>query len=131
LVSGPNGFSAFPVFQSVDVNTNGAPRTATYRFTPPGGSWDASKEGTYTVSVGSNQVFDTASPPNVAKVGPIGKFIASFPRNYIVDNIADENDGDTSPGRLSLREAVGLANVHSPAADTISFDPTLFAVPRT
>src|SRR5207244_703948 len=39
-VTGPNGFSALADFVGVDVNTNGTPRTVTYRLTPPGGAWD-------------------------------------------------------------------------------------------
>ncbi len=39
-VSGRPGFPALPVFLGVDLNADGTPRTATYRLTPPGGSWD-------------------------------------------------------------------------------------------
>ena len=42
----------------------------------------------------------------------------------VVNTLADENDGDYSPGHLSLREAISLANAN-PAADAISFDPSL------
>ena len=31
------GFTALPEFLGVDLNTDGTPRTATYRLTPPGG----------------------------------------------------------------------------------------------
>src|SRR5262245_25106132 len=43
---------------------------------------------------------------------------------FVVDNIADENDGDTSAGHLSLREAIGLANA-DPDHDTIVFAAAL------
>ena len=44
--------------------------------------------------------------------------------SLVVDTLADENDGDNSPGHLSLREAIDLANAN-PMPDTISFDPSL------
>ncbi|MBK6724986.1 MAG: hypothetical protein IPG58_17485 [Acidobacteria bacterium] len=44
-VTGPNAFGATPLFISVDVNTNGTPRVATYSLIPPGGSWDAGDNG--------------------------------------------------------------------------------------
>jgi len=50
--------------------------------------------------------------------------------NLTVDTNVDENDGDYSPGDLSLREAVGLAN-GSVGPDTITFDAAVFATPQT
>ncbi|MCZ7648897.1 MAG: hypothetical protein M5U26_27185 [Planctomycetota bacterium] len=46
--------------------------------------------------------------------------------NLIVDNAADEDDGDFGPGDFSLREAVGLANFNG-GANAIGFDPALTA----
>jgi len=68
VVSGPNAFSGTPTLQSIDTNTNGTPRTATYRLTPPGGSWDNGDNGTYTI--------DTADPPDAA-VDTSGNPVAS------------------------------------------------------
>lgn len=42
--------------------------------------------------------------------------------NLVVDTLVDESDGDFSPGDLSLREAIELANAN-PVPDTISFFP--------
>jgi hypothetical protein len=58
-VTGPNSFSQIATLVSVDQNTDGTPRTATYQITPPGGSWDTADNGTYTVSVQATQVSDT------------------------------------------------------------------------
>ena len=52
------------------------------------------------------------------------------PGDLVVSTVLDESDGDLSPGDLSLREAIGLANA-SAAAETIMFDPILFAAPQT
>ena len=44
--------------------------------------------------------------------------------NYLVDTVIDEFDGDFSAGDLSLREAVGLANI-DPMAREIRFAPSM------
>lgn len=41
---------------------NGAPKTATYTATPPGGSWNATDNGTYTISLIGKEVGDDGSP---------------------------------------------------------------------
>lgn len=46
------------------------------------------------------------------------------PSVIIVDSIFDENDGDTSLGNLSLREAIEISNLN-PLNDVIMFDPGL------
>ena len=46
---------------------------------------------------------------------------------FVVDILADEDDGNVLPGDLSLREAIRLANENTGAADTIEFAPTLTA----
>lgn len=57
-VTGPGGFNVAAAFVSVDVNTNGTPRIATYSIVPPGGSWDLADNGTYNVVMQAFQVFD-------------------------------------------------------------------------
>jgi hypothetical protein len=58
-VTGP-GFTQNATFVSATPTGNGTPRTATYRITPPGGSWNDADNGTYTIVLNPNQVFDTA-----------------------------------------------------------------------
>ena len=54
-----------------------------------------------------------------------------LPTVYVVDITADESDGNTLPGDLSLREAIELANAN-PGADIITFDTAgVFATPQT
>src|SRR5439155_18415214 len=75
VVQGPGG--SIPVtFVSIDQSSDGSPRTATYQFTPPGGSWDAGDAGTYTVVLQANQVSDTAG--NNAASATIGSFTVSL-----------------------------------------------------
>lgn len=77
LVTGPNGFSVLATFVSVNNPSNGTPCTATYTITPPNGSWDMSANGTYTLTLQPNQVFDTAG--NTAVSANIGTFNVNIP----------------------------------------------------
>jgi hypothetical protein len=133
-ITGSNGFVALPTLASVDVNSNGTPRVATYQFTPPGGSWDLPDSASYSVSVVPNQVFDIDSPaPNAVPASPLMTVQVAMPRVFVVDHAVDENDGNFSPGNLSFREAIALANasVNDTAPDLITFDPVVFGAPQT
>ena len=58
-VTGPGGFDQPATFAGVTPTGDGAPRTATYHVTPPGGTWDAADRGDYTVALAADQVRDT------------------------------------------------------------------------
>lgn len=75
-VTGPNGFNAIPSFVAVDIMTNGTPRVATYSFVPPGGSWDAGDNGSYTLSVQANQVSSTTGA--FVPAGIVGTFTVTI-----------------------------------------------------
>ncbi|MBX7106303.1 MAG: right-handed parallel beta-helix repeat-containing protein, partial [Gemmataceae bacterium] len=109
----------------VSFTGSGVSVTATYEFTPPGGSWDFFDGGVYTLNMIANQVFDTDGPSSVL-AGPLGSFTVSIPQTLVVDNVLDEDDTDYSAGDFSLREALRLANTASPGGiDTITFAPAL------
>lgn len=59
-VSGPSDFYQQAQFLLVDPEDDGTPRTVSYRIIPPGGSWDASDRGQYTIALNADQVLDTA-----------------------------------------------------------------------
>jgi len=121
----PDGVTKLPITAAaVDINTNGTPRVATYSFAPPGGAWDALDAGIYTVVMNANQVFDTDVPPNAVVAGTIGTFAVTIPSSIVVNATNDESV-DTD-GKTSLREALIRANKALGAADTITFDKTLF-----
>jgi hypothetical protein len=75
IVTGPNAFSENATLLSVNSHSNGSPLTAMYSITPPGGSWQSSGNGTYTISLQGGQVFDTAG--NAAAAGAIGNFVVN------------------------------------------------------
>jgi glucose/arabinose dehydrogenase len=72
LVTGVNGFSQLATRVNVSVSTDGSPRTATYRLTAPGGTWDTTDNGTYTVALRTGQVADTSG--NTAAAATLGTF---------------------------------------------------------
>ena len=77
VVSGPGGFTAAAAFVSVNVNSNGTARTATYSFSAPGGTWDTADTGTYTISLQAGQVSDTSG--NFAAAASLGTFAYPAP----------------------------------------------------
>lgn len=58
---------------------NGTPLTATYTITPPGGTWDAADNGTYTVSLAAGAVTDTSNNPVAAGAGSFTVAIGTTP----------------------------------------------------
>lgn len=122
-VAGPNGFTTWATYQGVDTNTNGTPRIATYSFVPPGGAWDAADNGTYTITLTKNAVYDYSA--NAVPAGDIGQFSVSASSGSIIVT----NDLDSGAG--SLRAALAMANASPGTHDVITFDPTFFNVART
>jgi hypothetical protein len=58
-VTGPGGYDQLAQFLSIDVSSNGSPRTATYSIPPPNSvEWLFANNGTYTLTLRSNQVAD-------------------------------------------------------------------------
>jgi len=127
----PDGLTLLPIAAAtVDVNTNGTPRVATYSFAPPGGSWDGTDAGTYTVVMNANQVFDLDTPtPAAAAAGTIGTFSVTIPSVYVVNATNDE--ATDTDGKTSLREALALANKAPNTLDTIAFDKSVFTSQKT
>ncbi|MEG4962459.1 Ig-like domain-containing protein, partial [Microcoleus sp. K4-C2] len=72
LVVNWSGGAIPATFVSVDTNSNGTPRTATYSFTPPGGIWDNTDNGTYTVNLQASQVKDAVG--NLSAASSLGTF---------------------------------------------------------
>ena len=59
-------FSQLASLVSVNNTVNGTPRTATYRFTAPGGTWDSTDNGTYSFALQTGQVTDTSGKGTVS-----------------------------------------------------------------
>jgi glucose/arabinose dehydrogenase len=76
-VTSSNGFSQVATLVNVDNNTNGTPRTATYRINAPGTTWTTANNGSYSIGLLANQVRDTAG--NFASAGTLGNFSINIP----------------------------------------------------
>ncbi len=116
------GFSTFATFVSADQAADAPAIIATYMFTPPGGSWDASDVGTYEVTLPASAIQNTANVFNDAIT--LGTIQAQFATTFAVTNTAD-----TGPG--SLRQAILDANANAGFLDTIVFALPLFSTPQT
>ena len=80
----------------------------------------------------SSQTYDQRGGPYSRNDGG-GVDIGAYERQglqWVVDTTVDEDDGDSSAGDLSLREAIRIVNNHA-GDDTITFDPTVFGTPQT
>jgi hypothetical protein len=79
LVTGTNGYSQLAQLISVDVPSDGTPRTATYAINPPSGPfWTDADSGIYSVFMQTNQVLDTEEV--AVPAAQLGQFTASVPR---------------------------------------------------
>ncbi|NJK34239.1 MAG: DUF4114 domain-containing protein [Oscillatoriales cyanobacterium SM2_2_1] len=86
-VTGPNGFNTLATFVSVDTNTNGTPRQATYQITAPGGTFDFADVGSYSIALEANQVSDDAG--QFAAASTLGSFSVSIPSPGFLTKIGD------------------------------------------
>ena len=124
IVTGPNGFSEVATLQSVNSNSNGSPRTATYYITPPGGSWKPASNGTYTIAMQGDQVFDVAGNATV------GGALATFNFNAGIlpspapgaPNLAAASDtgASSTDGITQLNNASTSAELQFSVGSTVS-----------
>jgi hypothetical protein len=132
LIGDPGGLNLIGVGNITGVSANLGPLalnggiTETHALLPGSPAIDT---GDPTIAP-NNAVFDQRGGPflRVANgAGGLRADMGAYERqtvaglNLEVSNRLDWVDGDTSPGQLSLREAIGLAN-GSIGADTITFD---------
>ncbi|WP_218159339.1 hypothetical protein, partial [Alloyangia pacifica] len=76
-VTGPGG-ALTVTGVSLDVGSDGTPRSATYTVAAPGGSWDTADNGAYTVALLGGQVVDTSGNP-VAADAALASFNVAVP----------------------------------------------------
>jgi hypothetical protein len=76
-VSGPHGFKQTATLTGKSVAAKGGIIVATYRIKAPGGTWNATDNGTYTFALGAKQVKDAAG--NAAAARTLGKLKVVVP----------------------------------------------------
>jgi hypothetical protein len=102
-VYGPNNFSAIATLVKLSQSTNGTSITATYSFTPPGGKWDSTDNGTYSLYLLANQVKDVkgvyASPRllgNFQVTAPAADWFSTHLQTPALQNEVRSLDADHS-----------------------------------
>ncbi len=112
-VSGPGG-ALVVSGASEATSTDGSPKTGVYTISAPGGSWDFTDNGTYTISMLANQVSDiavsgTISPLSVAANSNLGSFDVNIPApsHSIAALSAVKNEGNsgTTPFTFTITRA--------------------------
>lgn len=78
-VTGPNGFSNLVAFVGADLPLDGSPLTGSYSIPAPGGIWDVTDNGTYTITLLAGQVSDTLN--NAVPETVLGGFSVAIPAN--------------------------------------------------
>ncbi len=100
LVTGPNGFSAPATLLTAAAPTTGIggyqTTIATYQIAAPGGEWAAGQDGTYSITLLPNQVFDKTA--NAAADGVVGTFAADFTPPTATAQAPDLTDTTATPG---------------------------------
>jgi len=86
----PHGNALTVKSVSVDNSAPGTPRAVTYTVATPGGGWSADNDGTYTVKLLANQVFDRAG--NAAAANS-----ATFDVNIPIPDITPPTAAITAP----------------------------------
>jgi len=97
-ITGPNGYNQLATFMSSSPSSDNATIDATYQVTAPGGSWDYNDTGTYTISLETNQVADTAILANYVAAGSLDGFLVNIPNTAPVVNAGSNqtaNEGQT------------------------------------
>jgi hypothetical protein len=108
-VTGPSSFDQLATLVSVNVNTNGTPRVATYQITAPGGIWDGADNGTYTVSMEANQVRDTANNPVAS--GTLGSFNVNAPATVSLTASMPNATENVTPGVYTISRTGSTTNL--------------------
>ena len=120
-VVGPGGFDENGIFVTVDNVTNGPQRTATYRITPPGGTWDGFDNGAYRIIARNGRIDDTNG--NSVAAGEIGSFLVDVPFNdstapiVTLENVSPDADAPTGVVRSDFTVQISASDPESGIQD--------------
>lgn len=102
-VTGPGGFNQLASFVScTTAPTVGSAITAIYRVTAPGGFWDSTDDGTYTVTLQSGQVKDPSNN-SAASNTTLGTVVSSMPNLTSAGGGTVTFTGTASPDTMRFR----------------------------
>lgn len=121
-VTGPNGFSTLATLVSLDPNASGTARTATYKFTAPGGFFDSADNGKYTATLQSNQVQDLNG--NFAAANVIGTFDVNAPLAVLTSNGTFVVNGTAGNDTIAMSVSPGKTLTAKVNGASYAFDYT-------
>jgi len=81
LMASTSGWNGAVTLVGTQASVDGKSCTATYRLTPPGGSWDNTDNGTYAIAVGTGAVADEAG--HTLDSNTLGSFAVNVPFAYL------------------------------------------------
>lgn len=123
-ITAPDGVTVLPITgAAAGAGTNDI--TATYSLTPPGGTWDATDNGTYTVAFNANQVADTTG--NFAAANPA---LTAFVVN-ITDGGGDDGDNGDDDDDDNNAQPIQIAAVTAPTVTPPEALTQVVALPAT
>ncbi|MCU0748473.1 MAG: M12 family metallo-peptidase [Akkermansiaceae bacterium] len=118
LVTGPGSYSQLAQRVSININTNGSPRTATYSITPPGGTtWASNHNGTYTIAMRASQVVDTEGA--FVPAATLGQFQVNLPFSVYFSGLENSTGWTFDPAW-----AFGTPNLASQSGPNSGFTGT-------
>ena len=111
LVTGPGDFSQIATFIQATSGDDTSPIDATYSVAAPGGTWEGGDDGTYAVTVQSDEVADNSGNP--LHGGQLGTFdvgltqidvLGSWQKDDVTVTLVDVNGGaDADPADVVVR----------------------------
>ena len=94
-VTGPKNFVAFATFVSINNSAPGLTRTVTYSIAAPGGAWDFSDNGTYTIAIVPNNGVENIVGGKLAAV-TLTTFVAASQSTVLSGSTLTINGTDAS-----------------------------------
>ena len=96
LVTGPSNFSQIATFVGASTEANAAKIRITYRIAAPGGIWDTTDNGAYSIQIRGFEVGDNYTVPNYIPAGELTKFnVAVVPSADVRPNAVLTNAAGT------------------------------------
>ncbi|MCY2954489.1 MAG: hypothetical protein NTU53_21370 [Planctomycetota bacterium] len=117
IVTDPSGQVMIATLVSANQASSASQITATYRINAPGGIWDGTKNGTYTIAMAANQVSDDAGKAVAA--GNLGTFAVALVVPEGIPTAALSGTGTAAGGAASVDFAVTYTDDHAVSRATI------------
>lgn len=99
-IGGPNNYVRYATAAGSSSNANGTVRTVRYKIPAPGGSWNSADNGTYTVRLHGDEVFDILARASAPQT--LGRFGVNIASSAGAPRIAKSASGATTMKVIAL-----------------------------